>query len=101
MLKRTSPKQKKGNPPGYPLYPAKDDIYNREREERDADPENPSGKKPLNDEFRDLNEKDFIDDYSGEDLDIPGAELDDDLENLGSEDEENNLYSLGGDDHDQ
>jgi hypothetical protein len=31
------------------------------------------------------------------DLDIPGAELDDANEELGSEDEENNYYSLGGD----
>lgn len=30
---------------------------------------------------------------TGEDLDIPGAELDDDDELLGSEDEENNGYS--------
>jgi hypothetical protein len=33
-------------------------------------------------------------------LDVPGSELDDDLERVGSEDEENNYYSLGGDDHD-
>ncbi len=31
------------------------------------------------------------------DLDIPGAELDDDDEDIGREDEENNFYSLGGD----
>ena len=30
---------------------------------------------------------------SGEDLDVPGAELDDDNEILGEEDEENNNYS--------
>jgi len=36
--------------------------------------------------------------FKPSDLDIPGAELDDDLEDLGSEDEENNYYSLGGDD---
>jgi hypothetical protein len=34
-----------------------------------------------------------------EDLDIPGAELDDLNEQIGSEDEENNYYSLGGDNH--
>ena len=39
-------------------------------------------------------------DFSGSDLDVPGAELDDEEESLGSEDEENNSYSLGGDDHD-
>jgi len=34
------------------------------------------------------------------DLDIPGSELDDDNERIGEEDEENNEYSLGGDNHD-
>lgn len=34
---------------------------------------------------------------SGEDLDIPGSELDDDNEERGAEDEENNPYSVGGD----
>lgn len=33
-------------------------------------------------------------DFSGDDLDVPGAELDDAQEKLGSEDEENNSYSL-------
>ena len=37
-------------------------------------------------------------DFAGEDLDVPGASDDDDSEQLGSEDEENNPYSLGGDD---
>jgi len=37
-------------------------------------------------------------DFSGEDLDVPGTELDDDQEEKGTEDEENNIYSLGGDD---
>ena len=47
-----------------------------------------------------MNEKDFEDDLSGGDLDIPGAELDDSNEEIGEEDEENNYYSLGGDNHD-
>ena len=34
-----------------------------------------------------------------DELDIPGAELDDDSESIGEEDEENNYYSLGGDRH--
>lgn len=38
-------------------------------------------------------------DFSGKDLDVPGSELDDDKEEVGSEDEENNSYSLGGDNH--
>lgn len=38
--------------------------------------------------------------FSGDDLDVPGSELDDENESIGSEDEENNSYSIGGDDHD-
>ena len=32
-------------------------------------------------------------DFTGDDLDVPGSELDDAQERIGSEDEENNLYS--------
>ncbi|MGB3075666.1 MAG: hypothetical protein WBB36_10110 [Chitinophagales bacterium] len=39
-------------------------------------------------------------DMAGSDLDVPGSELDDDDEMVGSEDEENNTYSIGGDRHD-
>jgi len=41
-----------------------------------------------------LNEKSSASDQSGRDLDVPGAEDDDDNEDLGEEDEENNEYSL-------
>ena len=44
------------------------------------------------DEGEILNESSNV---SGSDLDIPGAELDDDNEDIGEEDEENNSYSLG------
>ena len=44
-------------------------------------------------------EKESNDDVSGSNLDIPGSELDDEQENVGNEDEENNYYSIGGDDH--
>lgn len=40
-----------------------------------------------------LNERSMADDISGEDLDVPGAEDDDHLEEIGEEDEENNGYS--------
>lgn len=40
-----------------------------------------------------LNEKSMADDVSGGDLDVPGSELDDADEAIGSEDEENNSYS--------
>ncbi|WP_375560482.1 hypothetical protein ACE193_22765 [Bernardetia sp. OM2101] len=37
--------------------------------------------------------------FEGETIDVPGSELDDQQESVGSEDEENNYYSLGGDNH--
>ena len=40
-----------------------------------------------------LNADTSANDLTGEDLDIPGAELDDDDEMIGEEDEENNGYS--------
>ena len=46
-----------------------------------------------------LNEGSFDRNISASDLDVPGANLDDADEDIGSEDEENNEYSLGGDDH--
>ncbi|MES2628464.1 MAG: hypothetical protein V4616_05795 [Bacteroidota bacterium] len=45
----------------------------------------------------DLKHRVYPVDFAGEDLDIPGSELDDDQEDIGSEDEENNSYSRGQD----
>ena len=36
---------------------------------------------------------------SGKDLDVPGSELDEAQEATGNEDEENNYYSLGGEEN--
>jgi hypothetical protein len=85
--------------PGYPTYPASEDIYNRYKEEEEINPEEISKIKE-NEEMSANNQKDFSDDFSGSDLDVPGSELDDNQEEIGSEDEENNLYSMGGDNHD-
>ncbi len=41
----------------------------------------------------------LMDDVTGSDLDIPGGSNDDANELIGEEDEENNFYSLGGDNH--
>ena len=90
---------------GYPLYPPSEDIYNRFKEEQDIDPEDPSKLKedlPLDE---DLESEDLIEELDPEgdklilDLDIPGGDLDDELEDIGAEDEENNYYSIGGDNH--
>ncbi len=40
-----------------------------------------------------LNEASSATDKSGRDLDIPGSDDDDDMEDIGEEDEENNSYS--------
>jgi len=72
-----------------PIYNKEDDIYNREKEKPLEDEDQPGKMKSVRKS-----------DDPGEDLDIPGAELDDADEDVGEEDEENNYYSLGGDDHD-
>jgi hypothetical protein len=85
--------------PGYPHYPPSEDIYVQGQPDRDLDPDNPGEEKAPNEEIDTPNEKEFDDDLTGEDLDVPGSELDDQQESVGSEDEENNYYSLGGDNH--
>ena len=86
---------------GYPKYPESEDIYNKFDKEFDIDPENIAKNKEIIqiDKNPAWNEKDFTQDKTGNDLDIPGSELEDDQENIGSEDEENNGYSIGGDNH--
>lgn len=108
---KSSPKkldeaEKKGFP-GYPHYPASEDIYNQEKEV-DLNPEDLSKVKKTEVTYRKdgnenatekRNEKDFYEDMTGEDLDVPGSKADEAVPNEGMEDEENNYYSLGGDNH--
>jgi hypothetical protein len=85
----------------YPLYPDNEDIYNKFKKEENMDPEDISKAKKsgrVEKEVSDIDEE-FNENVSGSDLDIPGSELDDEQEMIGSEDEENNYYSIGGDDH--
>jgi hypothetical protein len=89
--------EKKEQLPGYPIYPANQDVYAEFKEEEDTDPENIFKKKTKNYSDEKLNEKDFKQDKSGGDLDIPGAENSNKQANLANEDEENDYYSLGGD----
>ena len=70
-----------------PVYRKEDDIYNQEREEHLEDKDSIG--------MRIGNEERGV----GAGLDIPGAELDNSDEAIGEEDEENNYYSLGGDNH--
>lgn len=133
--------------PGYPHYPASDDITNKGQDIKDSSEEELVPEEPEDtviapevadeedqqsdvtpedirvlsaaDQNRDLDDADLeaplLDETdedgeplnepgsaygkSGTDLDIPGSELDDADEAIGEEDEENNYYSLGGDNH--
>ena len=84
---------------GGTVYPASEDIYNQSQEESSTDPENISKTKKMIISVDNSSRLNYAEGLSGEDLDIPGAELDDEMEDIGSEDEENNFYSLGGDNH--
>jgi hypothetical protein len=89
-------RSEKNDFPDYPIYPSSEDVYSQLKEEDiniDTNIHEAFGKPGK------MNEKDFEEDMTGNDLDVPGAELDDEQENIGSEDEENNYYSLGGDNH--
>ena len=98
-IKKQEYRERKEALVGYPIYPASEDIYSQSQEESEINPEDTSKTKDFTDYSIVNNEKDFSDDMSGSDLDIPGSELDDEQEIIGSEDEENNYYSLGDDDH--
>jgi hypothetical protein len=99
LSKKESKTKSKSNTLRGLTYPANEDIYNKEKEETDINPEDITKNKTPNERRGTKNEKDFEDDKSGGDLDVPGSELDDQQESVGSEDEENNYYSLGGDKH--
>jgi hypothetical protein len=81
-------------------YSPEEDIYNKSKKVQNLNPDDNSVIKESHDKEGAMNEKDFEEDLSGDDLDVPGAELDDNNEEIGEEDEENNYYSLGGDNHD-
>lgn len=90
--KNTGP-QKNESLPADLNYDAKDDIYNQ------------VDRVSMDDEGNIINEneqevEDAEKELTGADLDVPGSELDDSNEVIGEEDEENNYYSLGGDNHD-
>jgi hypothetical protein len=80
--------------PGYLPYPPEEDIYKRASKVEDIDFEDMPRKPMYPSKW---NEKTFEEDPMGEDLDVPGSELDDEQEAIGSEDEENNLGSLAQD----
>jgi hypothetical protein len=79
---------------GYSTYDAKDDIYNQAHNEVNIDPEN-------TDKNKTMYQNELDDNDLGNGLDVPGSELDDEQEKIGAEDEENNYYSLGLDNHNE
>ena len=87
MSKKSKPNTSEDKKFPLPIYKKEDDIYNQEKEE------------PFEEEQPGKRIDNKADKNPGEDLDIPGAELDDIDEEIGEEDEENNYYSLGGDNH--
>lgn len=101
-MKRKDEKEEEENekPGDQFAYPPDQDIYVKGEKEEDRDTDDLSKTKSPNAKPDEMSEKSFREDKSGEDLDVPGAELDDEAEETGSEDEENNSYSLGGDNHD-
>ncbi len=93
----------KDNFPAEIIYPSSEDIYSKSKNEVDINPEDISTVKQLNETYNEAiaGEKETGGEFFKSDLDIPGSELDDDAEDIGSEDEENNYYSLGLDNHNE
>lgn len=135
MKKTRKPASEEQSFPGYPKYPATDDIvYRAKRVEMDLDgeersqepdqsqrpPKATAATKNTNDSPSDVTQDDLQSlnseersfegddevledrvypvDFSGEDLDVPGTDQEESDE-AGNEDEENKLYSLGGENH--
>lgn len=96
---QTTGKQEENPFPAYPVYPPEEDIYYKDKKE-ELNPEDPSKMKGPHEKPGKLNEKDFEEDVTGRDLDVPGSESDEEQVHPKNEDEENEYFSLGGDDHD-
>jgi hypothetical protein len=83
--KQDKSNEKKIELPGYIPYPAGEDIFVKSKKVENKKDKPLTAQSP---------------DRMGNGLDVPGSELDNNQEDIGSEDEENNYYSLGGDNHD-
>ena len=91
-MKKVSKKDKESSPEEkkfpLPVYPEGEDIYKKEKE-IGFDEDGLESSSKIKGKVK----------KEGDDLDVPGSELDDSDEAIGEEDEENNYYSVGGDDH--
>jgi hypothetical protein len=76
-------------------YPATEDIFVQLDQENDIDIETIPNNKKVQNRPEIWDENTLPTQGIGSDLDIPGSELDDAQEQVGSEDEENNFYSEG------
>lgn len=99
--KNPSPDQNKSNDeiPDALKYPAEEDIYSKGiRTGNTIIEDNADFETGYNgaDSIEELN---FRKKHESGELDVPGSEEDDKSEEIGAEDEENNYYSLGGDNH--
>lgn len=74
---------------GAEYMPTRDEAYLQQASMDDSDFEGEA-----------LNERSFGEERSGDDLDVPGSTDETQIESLGQGDEENQHYSLGGDDND-
>ncbi len=102
-------KKKTLKDPGYPNYSPKNDIYKKGIKDDDIEIEELSKtktpiknikKKKIDESISLIGDSAMsVPGIAAEDLDIPGSELDDNEEIVGTEDEENNYYSTGGDKH--
>jgi len=81
---KNNPTNQSAQEPNTPIDPDKKDDNELKRSQLDD----------TDDDGTPLNEKSSASDQSGRDLDVPGADEDDDNEDIGEEDEENNEYSL-------
>jgi hypothetical protein len=91
-MKKINKKEKDNSPEAkkfpLPIYSEDEDIYKKEKEVA-FDEDGLGNASKVKSKIK----------KEGDDLDVPGSELDDADEAIGEEDEENNYYSVGGDDH--
>ncbi|CAL1521094.1 hypothetical protein [Chitinophaga sp. MM2321] len=90
--------------PGYPEYPAGEDIMNTKNRDKEVDLDMDEVTRSFrhNSDLSPGKSKGPAKSDEQEETwkqDKTGAELDDEEEAIGEEDEENNIYSLGGDRH--
>jgi len=79
---------------GYSAYPKPEDVDKQGNEEKDTNPEAQLKMKTANELAETQHIFNSDTDFSGKDLEVPGAELDNPLEDIQSEDEENYNSSL-------